>query len=163
MTRLKTLLFTTALFLGSFGYAQISIDPANGDWESATTEEEYNYLTKGYAIQVESGLDMKRGYSMLDLGETPVQFSTGIRRAQFLGLMRDGATRPCAILMIYKSPSNDLTYLCIPTYNANPELWQKTMNQVTDLTSSIKNSSMTATMLLGLMHLSTSLATQSGK
>lgn len=26
-----------------------------------TTQEEYNYITKGYKIQLESGLDMKKG------------------------------------------------------------------------------------------------------
>jgi len=30
---------------------------------SVTTEEEYNYMTKGYSIQLSSGLDMKRGYA----------------------------------------------------------------------------------------------------
>jgi hypothetical protein len=34
-----------------------------------TTMEEYNYMTKGYKIQVESGLDMKKGYSFEDMGE----------------------------------------------------------------------------------------------
>ena len=27
-----------------------------------TTLEEWNYMTKGYEIQINSGLDMKRGY-----------------------------------------------------------------------------------------------------
>ena len=34
-----------------------------------TTMEEYNYMTKGYKIQVESGLDMKKGYFIEDMGE----------------------------------------------------------------------------------------------
>ena len=29
---------------------------------SKTTEEEYNYMTKGYRMQLEGGLDMKKGY-----------------------------------------------------------------------------------------------------
>ncbi len=32
-----------------------------------TTETEYNYVTKGYKIQLESGLDMKKGYRFEDL------------------------------------------------------------------------------------------------
>ena len=31
---------------------------------SVTTEEEYNYITKGYQIQLSSGLDMKKGYAV---------------------------------------------------------------------------------------------------
>ena len=32
---------------------------------SQTTLEEWNYITKGYKIQVESGLDMKKGYQIV--------------------------------------------------------------------------------------------------
>ncbi len=35
---------------------------------SPTTIEEYNYITKGYKTMIESGLDMKKGYSFKDLG-----------------------------------------------------------------------------------------------
>lgn len=35
--------------------------------KAQTTVEEYNYLTKGYAIQIESGLDMKAGYKMINV------------------------------------------------------------------------------------------------
>ena len=34
---------------------------------SQTTLEEYNYISKGYKIQLESGLDMKRGYLLEDI------------------------------------------------------------------------------------------------
>lgn len=45
--------FFLFLFIGNFckSFAQ-------------TTLEEYNYITKGYKIQIESGLDMKRGYEL---------------------------------------------------------------------------------------------------
>lgn len=39
-----------------------------------TTEEEYNYLTKGYKVQIESGLDMKKGYEFKDLANDYTQF-----------------------------------------------------------------------------------------
>ena len=29
-----------------------------------TTEEEYNYMTKGYQMQMSGGLDMKKGYML---------------------------------------------------------------------------------------------------
>ena len=34
---------------------------------SPTTEAEYNYLTKGYRVQMESGLDMTKGYTFQDM------------------------------------------------------------------------------------------------
>ena len=33
---------------------------------SQTTMEEYNYITKGYKIMLESGLDLKEGYEIKD-------------------------------------------------------------------------------------------------
>ena len=46
----------------------------NNQLPAPTTEEEYNYLTKGYKIQVESGLDMKKGYSLIDMGTYQLSF-----------------------------------------------------------------------------------------
>ncbi len=34
---------------------------------SQTTLEEYNYVTKGYHVQLTSGLDMKKGYEFEDI------------------------------------------------------------------------------------------------
>jgi len=39
-------------------------------FSQSTTQEEYNYITKGYKIQVESGLDMKKGYILTELGNS---------------------------------------------------------------------------------------------
>ena len=48
--------------IASFGQVAISV-PA------PTSEEEYNYLTKGYKVQIESGLDMKKGYALHNMGD----------------------------------------------------------------------------------------------
>lgn len=50
-----------------------------------TTPEEYNLLAKGYHIQVESGLDMKRGYRLDPLG----QLSIGDFHFQLKQLVRE--------------------------------------------------------------------------
>lgn len=36
--------------------------------KAQTTEEEYNFVTIGFKVQLESGLDMKKGYALKDLG-----------------------------------------------------------------------------------------------
>lgn len=97
-----------------------------------TTEEEYNYVTKGYKVQMESGLDMKKGYSLKDLGNWSLNFgSDGTREAVFKGLYRDNSTKSCAIMLIYKRPSTGYTeYYCIPTIDAPQNLWDKTLEQI---------------------------------
>ena len=97
-----------------------------------TTEEEYNYVTKGYKVQMESGLDMKKGYSLKELGNWSLNFgSDGTREAVFKGLYRDNSTKSCAIMLIYKRPSTGYTeYYCIPTIDAPQNLWDKTLEQI---------------------------------
>lgn len=163
MSNLRHTLLSTLILISIAAFTQnriVSVDPANGDADLATTEEEYNYLTKGYAIQVASGLDMKRGYSFVDFGTTPTSFSDGTRVTEFKGLLRDGMSTPCAILMKYSGPSGNATYICIPTYNASPDLWQRTFKQVHDAASQYGSAGMDTAVIMGLMHLSTSLATQ---
>ena len=90
-----------------------------------TTEEEYNYVTKGYRIQQESGLDDKRGYRWEDL--TSHYTDNGIRTMKFKALYRIGESKPCAVLLIYKNlDTRDTEYFCIPTYDAPKELWLRT-------------------------------------
>jgi len=55
MKNLTKLLLSIALFASFNIYGQ-SIKTLG------TTLEEYNYITKGYKVQIESGLDMKKGY-----------------------------------------------------------------------------------------------------
>ncbi|HLG03975.1 MAG TPA: hypothetical protein VI731_10305 [Bacteroidia bacterium] len=100
-----------------------------------TTEEEYNYLTKGYKVQLESGLDMKKGYTMKEYITSSLNHSDGQRDAQFKGLIRDGQTAPCAILLIYKQPAAGGTishYICIPNSSASQDVWKRTLTYIND-------------------------------
>ncbi len=120
---------------------------------SQTTQEEYNYLTKGYKVQIESGLDMKKGYSLLDLGEWGLDRGAEKRICNFKGLVKQGQTKPSAILMIYKR--TDITngaihYICIPSANASSEIWQQTLSYI-NANSSSQNSAMMETMIWALM------------
>ena len=91
-----------------------------------TTETEYNYLTKGYKIQVESGLDMKKGYSLKDVGEWSVDYSSFKRKATFKALYRDNDSIPCATLMILKRTDTVFEeYVCIPHYKSDSSIWEK--------------------------------------
>ena len=93
---------------------------------SQTTQEEYNYVTKGYPDQIDKGLDMKKGYHFVDLNENSVTTGTTVRSCKFKALMREGQTKPCAILCIYSRSDNGFKdYLCIPTYDAPKEIWDQ--------------------------------------
>jgi len=79
-----------------------------------TTEEEYNYITKGYQTQISDGLDMKKGYhfkDMFDVRRGNYQFTTK-------ELFRESTDEVAGILVIAKSfVSNRTYYLCIPHDN----------------------------------------------
>ena len=101
-----------------------------------TTQDEYNFITKGYKIQVESGLDMKKGYSLKDITEYSTNSNGSVRKVEFKALLRDGQTKPCAILCKYKRLDTGFNeYLCIPSYNAPIEIWEETFNSFKSLLS----------------------------
>jgi hypothetical protein len=82
-----------------------------------TSEEEYNYLTKGYKVQTESGLDMN--------GEV----TQGSYSFQFKGLVRETKNELAGILVVTKSSiSGKVYYLCIPI--KNPDLMSRYYNEV---------------------------------
>lgn len=120
-----------------------------------TTQEEYNYITKGYKVQIESGLDMKKGYSLKDLGDWGLNKGTEKRSCFFKALIREGQSKPCAIMMIYKRTdiSNGAEYyICIPSINSSDEIWQQTLDFIN--TNFKDNNSMLQTIIWGLMKFS---------
>jgi hypothetical protein len=106
---------------------------------SQTTLEEFNFITKGYKIQLESGLDMKKGYSLstltdflsLDFGNDE---KSGRRGMVFKALIRGSETKPCAIMAIYERRLNGKAqyqeYYCIPMPLSDDTLWDKTLEQL---------------------------------
>jgi len=98
-----------------------------------TTEEEYNYLTKGYKIQKESGLDMKKGYNLqLFKFYKPNGIPSGW---EFSGLFHDGEKVPCAILAVFKKINfdNELEYekyFCIPSPSSDEMMMVRTQQEI---------------------------------
>jgi hypothetical protein len=96
---------------------------------TGTTIEEFNYLTKGYKIQIESGLDMKKGYT---LNKYPfpaiVNYNSGDKSAykretEFYILYRDNDKYPAAFLFNEKrSDTGHNLYYCIPNTEASKEI-----------------------------------------
>lgn len=95
---------------------------------SQTTEEEYNYVTKGYQIQLESGLDMKKGYLISGVGDPwGLDYGDFKRNIEFKLLLRAGEKIPCATIMkLQRTNTNYKEYLCIPHYKSSKAIWEKT-------------------------------------
>ncbi|MEP7168002.1 MAG: hypothetical protein ABI855_01400 [Bacteroidota bacterium] len=104
-------------------------------YSQTTTQEEYNYITKGYKTQIESGLDMKNGYILKDFGDWSLKYSGVTRGLMFKGLYRTDSIKPCAIMAIYqkKEPGKQTysEYFCIPTTGAE-DLWEQTLAQLNE-------------------------------
>jgi len=79
-----------------------------------TTEEEYNYVTRGYPAQISEGLDMKKGYSFKDVGA----IQDGNYTFTIKILMREATNEVAAELVIVKSLVwNKTYYICVPHGN----------------------------------------------
>lgn len=80
-----------------------------------TTMEEYNYMTKGYKIQVESGLDMKKGYYFVDMGEHKIgNYVFNVKK-----LVRENRQELAGTLIISHAEISGKTYYtAIPVNNA---------------------------------------------
>ena len=99
-----------------------------------TTEEEYNYITRGYATQVAEGLDMKKGYHFIELANTKVNNYTFTTKV----LMRDAADEVAGVLVVvYSEVWKKTYYLCIPhgnnalaeRYFSDLNAWDKPITQ----------------------------------
>lgn len=127
---------------------------------SQTTQEEYNYLTKGYKIQFENGLDVKIGYSISDFGNWGLNRGSESRTCVFKGLIRKGQLKLCAILLIYKR--NDITdglnlYICIPRPDAPSEIWKQTFNIIEEYVNDEDSIPLSQTIIWALMKFSSIL------
>ncbi|HRV53317.1 MAG: hypothetical protein M9940_01330 [Bacteroidetes bacterium] len=89
--------------------------------QAPTTSAEYLYGSVGYKLQLNNKLPMKEGYTLRDF--SPVVEDT--RQVEFKGLYRNGEKIPCAVIMIYTRLRMAPQYYCIPSADADAELWKK--------------------------------------
>jgi len=80
-----------------------------------TTMEEYNYMTKGYYIQVASGLDMKKGYYFEDMGEHKIgNYTFNVKK-----LIRENQQTLAGTMIISHAEISGKTYYtAIPVNNS---------------------------------------------
>ena len=99
------------LILSSFAYSQVG-----------TTEAEYNYITKGYKIGLDSGMDLKQGYRL----ENIVTLNEGNYSYDFKIFYREQEKTLAGIMMVATSKLwGNIYYLCIPAGNSSPDLFTR--------------------------------------
>lgn len=87
--------------------------------KSQTTLEEYNYVTKGYKIQLESGLDMKQGYKFMPGYAATTTTGTDKRSVEIKILRRmnenrDTVSSVAGYMITYQLNNGPKEYLCLP-------------------------------------------------
>jgi hypothetical protein len=85
-----------------------------------TTLEEFNYVTKGYKVQIESGLDMKKGYEIENVDEE----TSGGRTVILKKLIKTTTNqkKTVAYMLTYKKGSGATEYICIPQPSSDKEI-----------------------------------------
>jgi hypothetical protein len=98
--------------------------------QRATTEEEYNYMTKGYKTQVEQGLDMKKNYEVVDAKS--FHSKVGNYEFDFIYLLRSDDKSFAGWIVKAVSTIWDNTYwYCIPV--KNKDLFNKSYSEISTL------------------------------
>lgn len=80
---------------------------------NSTTVEEFNYMTKGYQIAIQSGLDVKSGYELGDSRVYPGQSAT----VTFISLNKKAPSKHLVGTILKVETSSTETYFAIPVNN----------------------------------------------
>ena len=95
---------------------------------SSTTEEEYLYMSKGFKVQIESGLDNKRGYIV----NNPIKFDITNYSFEYFEILRE--TNKSSIGYVVKATSkvwSNTYYFAIP--QKNEDLLKKSFEEISKL------------------------------
>jgi hypothetical protein len=95
-----------------------------------TTLEEYNYVTKGYKNQIESGLDMKKGYEFANIDTVSTRIATA--EMKILYRIKDSKKEIAAYLIIYRRTGRTTEYICVPNPKSDNEIMGKYMAALWD-------------------------------
>jgi hypothetical protein len=108
---MKKLLFTLAVIISLQTFAQ-----------DATTETEYNFVTKGYIDVLTKGTDMKAGYTVAEITTYTRSVYGDKVSFKFSRLLKDNKVRATmATLLVNEKPQK---VLCIPLPESSKDLWE---------------------------------------
>lgn len=127
----KILLLLIVLFVSTYTFCQ-------------TTEEEFNYVTKGLKIQVDAGLDMKKGYELKSIHI----INSGQKRAEIGQLIRTG-DKSIACYWI-KFTNFKTYYFCLPHPDSKVAIINQSNSEILKWMNANSMSMTIITMLSGL-------------
>ncbi len=91
---------------------------AQADQSNGTSLDEYRFLSKGYAYQIQMGIDpFKEGYDLETIASSK-------KEVEYIGLYEADTNIPKGILLIFKSNTNESTYICLPNNQSNKRVWE---------------------------------------
>ncbi len=130
-----------------------------------TTREEYDYCTKGIKTQIANGLDVtKKGYAIDTLGQKKFTYNGYDNSAvlTFYGLRSTSSKKLKAISVVYEKylDKNLITqeFFCIPTENANDDLWVETWQTINGISLQDGNNDANSWIMYCLMKFVSQLA-----
>ena len=113
-------LFLTALLAASISAAF-----------SQTTEEEFNYVTKGYKTTLEQGLDVKNGYLVETIPQAKATSNNTVKLEPKILLRKGQPAKDFAAMMIVYSLNNKVTKVyCIPHPSSNADILAKSVQDL---------------------------------
>jgi hypothetical protein len=86
-----------------------------------TSQEEYNFITKGYRFTIDYGLDMKKGYSIKSLKKYELSSAC---TSSISGLFRNKSGNLAGYLVKIKDGTFEKD-ICIPTERSTDDIWKQ--------------------------------------
>lgn len=108
-----------------------------------TSVEDYNYITRGYADDINNGRGIKTGYnvSVFSTGES-VKWADGTERYITLSYFKKGADKKAIIVACSDKNGTtkkwNVSYHCIPTLSSSDYVWQQYYFDMSDWDSNWK-------------------------
>jgi hypothetical protein len=115
---MKKLFFALFIMAASFSYAQ-------------TTQDEYNYMAKGWLSMQQQGMGMKSGYATADKGKYVLEYGGYNLEVSVLNLTRTADNSSAGyIVMVHDTKKNNTQYFAVPTKNTDQSIWNQTLASV---------------------------------
>ncbi|NND63020.1 MAG: hypothetical protein HKN48_07465 [Flavobacteriaceae bacterium] len=103
---------------------------------SQTTNDEYNYVTKGYRAQIENGLPNKVGYDFEKINNYGYKSAGKEYNLIFSKLVKTATNTTVAVMIEYEfiDPEGKkvVAYYCIPHSRSANSIWNKARKQIQD-------------------------------
>lgn len=91
---------------------------AQADKATGTTLDEYRFLSKGYAYQIQMGVDpFKEGYDLKTI-------ASSTNDVKYIGLYESDTSTPKGILLVFNVETDEPVYMCLPNNQANKRVWE---------------------------------------